>query len=376
MFPGGACDSGIGYELVLALDVRVLQMVEQPVDAAALAFLEEVEANDLEVEYMKLVHAGFHNSPALTERMQEVMVRRHVLRQKGSWEEEEEEEEEADASDLLPPLSSPSSSSTTEVARSRLVFFSISPRAVFFVVVGRPEMLDIKAVLDQKNSYAFFLYSGRLVLLVLFTSQCVFFLVCRPMMLGITAGMDQTDIPALVDTGSFMVKVQLLDEVVVPVVCNDIRPGPVACTVGDDFRLVSVFCVALGSTADTCGASVYKAYWKNFSLLSLKRWIAVLEVDSRLSVIPVFSAMLGSTVAGGESFSPDDAYDSAWNSVKQMKGKYTVNYFQYQDVVGCVCMHNDAPAASTIFAPTTTTTTSSKLKGKRRSAGVAVTQLS
>ena len=90
-----------------------------------------------------------------------------------------------------------------------------------------------------------------------------------------------------------------------------------------------------------------------------ERWIAVLEVDSRLSVLPVFSAMLGSTVAGGESFSPDDAYDSAWNSVKPMKGKYTINYFQYQDVVGCVCMHNDAPAASTIFAPTTTTTPSS-----------------
>ena len=47
---------------------------------------------------------------------------------------------------------------------------------------------------------------ARLVLLVLYTSQCVFSLVCRPMMLGITAGMDQTDIPALVDTGSFLVK--------------------------------------------------------------------------------------------------------------------------------------------------------------------------
>ena len=31
--------SGIGYELVLALDVPVLQTVEQPVDASALAFL-------------------------------------------------------------------------------------------------------------------------------------------------------------------------------------------------------------------------------------------------------------------------------------------------------------------------------------------------
>ena len=58
--------------------------------------------------------------------------------------------------------------------------------------------------------------------------------------------------------------------------------------VGDDFRLVSVFCVALGSTVDTCGASVYKAFWKNFSHFYLKRWIADLEVDSRLSVLPVF----------------------------------------------------------------------------------------
>ena len=71
--------SGIGFELVLALDVPVLQMVEQPVDASALAFLEEIEANQLEVEYMQLVHDGFHKSPALSERMREVMRRRHVL---------------------------------------------------------------------------------------------------------------------------------------------------------------------------------------------------------------------------------------------------------------------------------------------------------
>ena len=35
---------------------------------------------------------------------------------------------------------------------------------------------------------------------------------------------------------------------------------------GDDFRFVSVFCAELGSTADTCGASVYEAFWKIFSL--------------------------------------------------------------------------------------------------------------
>ena len=65
---------------------------------------------------------------------------------------------------------------------------------------------------------------------------------------------------------------------------------------GDDFRLVSVFCVALGSTVDTCGASVYKAFWKIFSHFYLIRWIRIFEVDSRLSELLVFSAMLGSTV--------------------------------------------------------------------------------
>ena len=54
-----------------------------PVDASALAFFEEAEAKDLEVEYMDLVRAGFHNSTALLERMQEVVRRRQVLRQKG-----------------------------------------------------------------------------------------------------------------------------------------------------------------------------------------------------------------------------------------------------------------------------------------------------
>ena len=41
---------------------------------------------------------------------------------------------------------------------------------------------------------------------------------------------------------------------------------------------------------------------------------------------------------GGGSFSPDGAYDSVWDSVKPMTGKYTINYFQYQEDVGCVCM--------------------------------------
>ena len=39
---------------------------------------------------------------------------------------------------------------------------------------------------------------------------------------------------------------------------------------------------------------------------------------------------------GGGSFTPDGAYDSLRDSVKPMTGKYTINFFQYQEDVGCV----------------------------------------
>ena len=37
---------------------------------------------------------------------------------------------------------------------------------------------------------------------------------------------------------------------------------------------------------------------------------------------------------GGGGFTRDDAYDSVWDSVKLMAGKYSFNYFQYQVDVG------------------------------------------
>ena len=43
---------------------------------------------------------------------------------------------------------------------------------------------------------------------------------------------------------------------------------------------------------------------------------------------------------GGGSFSPNGAYDSLQDSVKLMTGK-CINYCQYQEDVGCVCMLND-----------------------------------
>ena len=46
-----------------------------------------------------------------------------------------------------------------------------------------------------------------------------------------------------------------------------------------------------------------------------------------------YAAML----CGGESFSLDDASYSALDSVLPMKGKYTINYLQYQGVVALRC---------------------------------------
>ena len=54
---------------------------------------------------------------------------------------------------------------------------------------------------------------------------------------------------------------------------------------GDDFRIVSVFSAELGSTANTCVASVCEAFWMlGFSL------------GDDFTIVSVFSAELGSTV--------------------------------------------------------------------------------
>ena len=63
-------------------------------------------------------------------------------------------------------------------------------------------------------------------------------------------------------------------------------------------------------------------------------------------------------LCGGENFPFDGAYDFAWVSVKPMKGKYTIKYIQYQVVVECGCMLKDWISSCCVFAPTTTTTSS------------------
>ena len=68
-------------------------------------------------------------------------------------------------------------------------------------------------------------------------------------------------------------QVLLLDEVVVPVVCSDICPEQWKCrscsssTSSSISQSWSVFSAQLDSLVDTCGASVYEAFWMNFGVV-------------------------------------------------------------------------------------------------------------
>ena len=58
------------------------------------------------------------------------------------------------------------------------------------------------------------------------------------------------------------------------------------------------------------------------------------------------------------SFIPDGLYDSSWDGVTPMTGKYTTNYFNYKSDVGGACSTTGS-TVSTKSAPTTTITSSS-----------------
>ena len=65
--------------------------------------------------------------------------------------------------------------------------------------------------------------------------------------------------------------------------------------------------------------------------------------------------------------SPDGAYDSVWDSVKPMTGKYTIYYFLYQEFVGCVCMLSFGFSSNYEICPDNYNYSRFKLKGKCRS---------
>ena len=66
-------------------------------------------------------------------------------------------------------------------------------------------------------------------------------------------------------------------------------------------------------------------------------------------------------------FTPDGAYDSVWDSVKPMTGKYFFNYFQFQEDVGCVGMLNFWFSSIDEICPNNYNYSRFKLKDKCRS---------
>ena len=72
-------------------------------------------------------------------------------------------------------------------------------------------------------------------------------------------------------------------------------------------------------------------------------------------------------VVCGGGFTRDGAYDFVWDSVRLMTGKYTINYFQYQEDVGCVCMLNGWFSSNDDICADNYFFSRFKLKGKCRS---------
>ena len=67
------------------------------------------------------------------------------------------------------------------------------------------------------------------------------------------------------------------------------------------------------------------------------------NLDTKHTIYELFLPSKRGCVAlscGGGFCSFDGAYDSVWDRVQPMTGKYFVNYFQYQEFAGCVCMLN------------------------------------
>ena len=71
----------------------------------------------------------------------------------------------------------------------------------------------------------------------------------------------------------------------------------------DDSRNVSVFSTLLGSTADTCLASVFEAFWKNFTLSYVKGGLSDPEVDPRPSDCTLWTLRSCSSLLSSTSLS-------------------------------------------------------------------------
>ena len=91
------------------------------------------------------------------------------------------------------------------------------------------------------------------------------------------------------------------------------------------------------SSGKYSGAFVFTATVAEPTVMS---FIVPLNGYSIVATATVVTSCLRRDVVWWWFFTPGGAYDSVWDSVRPMTGNYLFNYFQYQEVVGCVCMLN------------------------------------
>ena len=196
--------------------------------------------------------------------------------------------------------------------------------------------------------------------------------VMSPMMLRILAGMDQKDRCS----GIYMAGIAC-GNAPFAVFSSLVRrpfPGPMVQTVQNPveftqvqlrdevvFMPVVVQGLALGiDSAETCCSTGSQSLWMVGPSLPLQLSFLVLFVGSLLR------GCLRCDVVWWWFFTPDGSYDSVWDSVMPMTGKF-FNYFQYQEFVGSVCMLNFGFSSNDDICPYNYNFSRFKLKDKCRS---------
>ena len=141
------------------------------------------------------------------------------------------------------------------------------------------------------------------------------------------------------------------------------------------FMVVSVFCAMLGSTLDTCRLVRCNVRVHSSSCGALLgvvhspfQWLDHrCHCNCRDLVLFVLRECFRRDVVWWCFFTPGGAYDSVWDCVRPITGNYLLNYFHYQEVVGCICMLNDWFSSYDEICPHNFYYSRFKLKGKCRS---------
>ena len=92
-------------------------------------------------------------------------------------------------------------------------------------------------------------------------------------------------------------------------------------------------CVSMAPAADPAVMSFTVLFYVATAAVGITCFASA---DCTVSRLQCAAWVFTSGCRGDGSFTPEGAYDSLWDSVEPMTGEYTINFFQYQEDVGCV----------------------------------------